>query len=470
MELKDFEIEDNILVRYHGDSEHVAVPDGITEIAQGAFNTCRSIRSVKLPESVETIGAGAFHCCFYLEEINIPEKVTRIESGTFYDCKLKKIQLPEKLTCIGREAFYKCDIEEINIPETVTEIGWSAFDNCNNLKEIAIPASVEKIEEMAFCSCKSLREIRVSEQNPNYTSIDGVLYDKAVTALICCPGGKESVTIPETVTRIEPSAFDGCAELKEIILPEQVSFIGRYAFLHCGMMKLYIPASVTEIQEEAIRSCNFLKEIHVSEQNPNFASVDGVLYDKSVKTLIHCPETRTELIIPETVTEIPYNAFENCDDLKSVTIPDGAKIIDYTFTDCYQLNQVCYHGIEFIIHANIYNELAPFFKLIDEKDLSVKIKFEEKCPIVMELFSRNPEDEKIIAYIRKTCSKTFQFLIDENHSEMLEKLLNTGLFITKKNIDKFIQYANQNQKHEIQLLLTDYKYQHFEVKPKNLKL
>ena len=92
----------------------------------------------------------------------------------------------------------------------------------------------EKIEEMAFCSCKSLREIRVSEQNPNYTSIDGVLYDKAVTALICCPGGKESVTIPETVTRIEPSAFDGCAELKEIILPEQVSFIGRYAFLHCG--------------------------------------------------------------------------------------------------------------------------------------------------------------------------------------------------------------------------------------------
>ena len=220
-------------------------------------------------------------------------------------------------------------------------------------------------------------------------------------------GRKRIRHIPETVTRIESNAFEGCAELKEIILPEQVSFIGRYAFLHCGMMKLYIPASVTEIQEEAIRSCNFLKEIHVSEQNPNFASIDGVLYDKSVRTLIHCPETRTELIIPETVTEIPYNAFENCDDLKSVAIPDGAKIIDYTFTDCYQLNQVCYHGIAFTIHANIYNELAPFFKLIDEKDVSVKIKFDEKIPVIMELFFQNPEDEKIIAYIRKTCSKTF---------------------------------------------------------------
>ena len=102
---------------------------------------------------------------------------------------------------------------------------------CSSLTSVTIPDSVTEIGEYAFDGCTSLTSINVSKQNPNYTSIDGILYDKEGTTLICCPAGteKSSVTIPDSVTSIEGLAFYECTSLTSVTIPDSVTTIGGWA-------------------------------------------------------------------------------------------------------------------------------------------------------------------------------------------------------------------------------------------------
>jgi hypothetical protein len=122
----------------------------------------------------------------------------------------------------------------VTIGTNVTSIGQSAFSGCTSLKSVTIPNSVTSIGGFAFLDCLSLTSITVDASNPAYSSVNGVLFDKAQATLLQFPGGLGgSYTIPNSVTSIGHSAFGYCERLTSVTIPGSVTSIGNSAFLYC---------------------------------------------------------------------------------------------------------------------------------------------------------------------------------------------------------------------------------------------
>ena len=247
---------------------------------------------------------------------------------TYHDFYVESVIIETGVTSIGTFAFGDCtSLKSVTIPNSVTIIDYMAFDNCTSLKSVTIPGSVRSIAGNAFCNCTSLTSIEVLDNNKNYASVDGVLFNKDKTELITYPSGKtdSEYAIPNSVTSIGYGAFYACTSLANITIPSSVTSIGDYAF----------------------DGCTSLKSIEVSDNNKNYASVDGVLFNKDKSELITYPagKTDSEYAIPNSVTSIGSVAFEYCTSLTSVTIPDSViSIGNSAFYDCTSLKDVYYTG------------------------------------------------------------------------------------------------------------------------------
>ncbi|MDR0958624.1 MAG: leucine-rich repeat domain-containing protein, partial [Clostridiales bacterium] len=165
----DFAINDKgVLGYYKGMGGPVTIPNSVTEISDNAFYGCESVTSVTIPNSVTKIGEAAFSDCINLESVTIQNSATSIGKIAFRNCiSLKSVTM-----------------------DGVTSIGDYAFYGCTNLPSINIPSSVTSIGDAAFANCGSLSYISVDSNNQYYKSIDGVLFNKAGTTLICYPAGK----------------------------------------------------------------------------------------------------------------------------------------------------------------------------------------------------------------------------------------------------------------------------------------
>ncbi|MGN1123813.1 MAG: fibronectin type III domain-containing protein, partial [Eubacterium sp.] len=203
-----------------------------------------------------------------------------------------------------------------------------AFEDCSSLTSITIPNSVTSIGDFAFEDCSSLTSITVDLNNQNYSSQDGVLFNKDKTTLIQHPIGntRTSYAIPSSVTSIGNSAFSGCNSLTSVTIPSSVVSIGYGAFGACGSLN---KVNVNSI--EAWCKISFLGEV----SNPLYFAHNLYIDDNLV----------TDLIIPNSVTSISSSAFEYCLSLKSVTIPDSVTNIgNYAFSVCYNITDVYYSG------------------------------------------------------------------------------------------------------------------------------
>ena len=347
----------------------ITIPDSVTSIGDMAFGHCYNLISIAIPDSVTSID-DAFYCCSSLTSIMLPEGLTSIGSGTFYGCSnLTSITIPDRVTSIGDSAFIYCsnltaiNVAEANkfyssvngvlfnkdktklicyprskvdnsynIPNSVKSIGNDTFLGCNKLTSITIPNSVTSIGERVFAGCSSLTAINVAEANKFYSSVDGVLFNKDKTELICYPPRKvdDSYSIPNSVTSIGASAFIYCSNLTNITLPKGVTSIGDSAFCNClSLTSITIPFGVTSIRNSTFCGCSSLTSIAIPK------SVTSIGYG----AFCYC-QSLTSITIPDSVTSIGDMAFGHCYNLISIAIPDSVTSIDDAFYCCSSLTSI----------------------------------------------------------------------------------------------------------------------------------
>lgn len=312
----------------------INISDGVTTIGDEVFYNCRNLTNISIPNSVTSIGRYAFWNCESLTDITIPDQMTSIESGTFYDCTgLANITIPRSVTHIGNSAFLGCtSLKNITIPDSVSSIGDKAFNRCSGLTDIMLPSSLITIGEAVFSECSSLVEVVVDPQNQNYTTENGVLFDKYKGCLIYCPATKTGqYTIPDGVISIENSAFYECSRLTDITIPVSVVAIGSEAFRGCsGLTNVTIPNGVTSIGYFAFMGCSGLTSITLSD---NLTSIENGILEG-------CSRLKS-VIIPEGVTFVGYWAFMSCSELTSVTIPESVTSIwALAFAFCSSLTSI----------------------------------------------------------------------------------------------------------------------------------
>ena len=264
------------------------------------------IKNVVVSDGVTTIGNYAFYGCSGLTSVTIPNSVTYIEGYAFAYCS---------------------GLTTINIPNSVTSIGNYAFQFCDNLTSVIIGKGLTYIYSAIFSECSALSSVVVDSGNTRYDSrnnCNGIIETNTNTLVFGC----KNTTIPNSVTSIGSSAFEGCSGLNTITLPNSVTSIGSFAFDRCsGLTSISIPNSVTSIEGYAFRNCSSLSSINI----PNSVTSIGGHAFESCSSLY-------SVTIPNSVTAINESTFEDCSSLSSVTIPNSVTSIgNSAFRICREL-------------------------------------------------------------------------------------------------------------------------------------
>lgn len=268
-------------IRVEEGNPRYCVIDGLLVEQDGmVLHSCPPTRSgvLAIPEGITEIGNSAFAGCSNLTEVIIPEGVTKIGDDAFKFCgALTSVTIPEGVAHIGWSAFWNCgSLKDVTIPRSVTYIGNNAFMNCTNLTSVTIPEGVAHIGWGSFIACTNLAEIRVEAGNPHFCAINGMLLERDGFTLYLhtCPAAKSGVLeIPEGVTRVAECAFDGCADLTEVIIPGSVREIDECAFFRCsGLTEVIIPENVWKIDDSAFEGCTNLTHVALSQRVTHIGS------------------------------------------------------------------------------------------------------------------------------------------------------------------------------------------------------
>ncbi|MDO5695877.1 MAG: leucine-rich repeat protein [Eubacteriales bacterium] len=331
--------EPHVLEQYLGDDEFVIIPKNITSIDEYAFSGKEKLKRVFFHEKVEYINPKAFENCKELEDFSIDENNEEYYSkdGVIFDkkkdgelavfpCGRKgHFNVEDDIKSIGNKAFYSSQLTSLYIPKTVISLGEGFVDYASNLEALL-----------------------VDDLNPNYSSEDGIIYNKEKSEILFVPPGISGehtiantvksiaefafysctkltkINLPKNLTSISLGAFAGCGGLTDITLPTNLKEINDRAFAGCvRLSNIIIPENVEHFGEFVFTDCRNLQNILVDDLNPNFNSKKGVLFDASGKTLYAYPIGRVgDYEIPARTETIVNGAFYSAMNIGRVTVPE----------------------------------------------------------------------------------------------------------------------------------------------------
>ncbi len=285
----------------------IIIPDGVTSINYGTFWNCSGLTSLTIGSGVTSIGVSAFEACSSLTSVTIPSSVTSIDEYAFVGCSgLTSLTIGSGVTHIGSWAFAGCKaLTSVTIPNSVTSIDEYAFRVCSNLTSITIPSSVENIGFDAFGLCSSLASIKVDEGNSVFDSRGGcnaIIETSSNTLIVGC----QNTIIPNSVTTIGNSAFDGCETLTSVVIPNSVTNINDCAFNGCsGLTSINIPNSVTNICSGAFGNCSGLTDVYCEADD--VPTTDESVFTEVSSCTLHVPAASLEAY----KATVPWNEFGN---------------------------------------------------------------------------------------------------------------------------------------------------------------
>lgn len=361
--------------------------------------------SVEIPAAIDgipvtNIGDGAFFGCKSMKSILIPDGVTDIEGYAFSECEsLTSLVIPDSVLNIGNAAFNECiNLSNIIIGDGVSSIGYEAFRNCAGLESITIGAGITELNRIPY-NQSSVSEINVSEENDVYSSIDGVLLSKDKTELVRFPADKksENYIIPDSVKEINENAFDGCVGVTGLTFGNGMTYINDDIFADCPLTNLVIGNSIETISENefsgfenlsSIKLGDSIKKIGsgafsgtswynaqpdgviyldnwclgckneladknviindgtigIADYSFDYSDIESVVFPNSLKytgDLVFSNSSLNEVTMNDGLDEIGNYAFYACSGLTSADIPDSVKTIgESAFADCTNLLSV----------------------------------------------------------------------------------------------------------------------------------
>ena len=324
----DAEIEEVI---FKGESSLVSIGDY-------AFLNCwQALKSITIPKSVTHIGNGVFQYCKELKEIVVEEGNTAFTAvdGNLYTIDLTKIIqfapsnpvteyiAPAELNEIGVGAFARSQYLEkvsFSLDSTMTSIPLDAFNYSGKIKEIVLPTGITSFGANAFCRCVKLEQLNIPE---NLVTIGASAFEQC--------NALSNIVLPSTVTSIGDKAFANCETFTEFVFPELVTHLSSGILSGCtNLENVTIPASITSYGTDMFYGSMSLCYIDVALENTKLKSIDGHLYTKNGKTILHysAASPATDFVLPEGVTKINASAFYSCPNLVNITLPSTLKTIE----------------------------------------------------------------------------------------------------------------------------------------------
>lgn len=437
---------DNFAFSWCSGLTEVTIPSSVTTIGGDAFYGCSSLTEVTIPSSVTSIGNDAFSGCSSLAEVIIEDGTNKLDIiGGYYsfaNCPIKKLYLGRDIdnftifgasitsltignsvTSIGMASFYGCSgLTELTIPNSVKSIGSEAFSGCSGLTKVIIPSSVVTIGGNAFYGCSGLEKVIVkdlaawcgisfigSSANPLYYAHH--LYIDEDTEV-------KDLVIPNNVTSIGSYAFSGCSGLTKLTISNSVTSIDSYAFSGCsGLTELTIPSSVTTIADRTFYGCSGLAEVTIPS---SVTTIFKRAFEGCSKYKMTSYAT-----IPPTMSDVELSFFHGkAFDATSLEVPFQTTAL-YARSDCWKDIDKIYAVKDGIVYCPVLVEQEGG-KLVSVNGESNDIEVAENSTVEVRAIAKVERSDLVLLNINDRTDElvnngSFSFIASTSHKKNIVK-------------------------------------------------